>query len=69
MSPGDMVRFALWGEFDYERPWEEAPKPHIGMLIEYDSLMKKATVLYRGELLDIRGQLIERAGKKDYGNR
>ncbi len=68
MKNGDMVRFAMWGEFDHMRStdWDEAPKNHIGILIEYDNLMKSATILYEGKLHKVRAQLVQKAGKKDY---
>lgn len=65
MKDGDMVRFAKWGEFDYNEPWHLAAKPHIGMLIEYDRLMKIAHILHEGEMLSIRAQFVEKAGKRD----
>ena len=61
-----MVRFAIWGEFDYNKPWDLADKPHIGLLVEYDSLSKIATVLFKGSLYNVRAQLVEKAGRKDY---
>ena len=66
MKTGDMVRFALWGEFDHLKDWNKAPKNHVGILVEYDSLMKSATILYKGKLHNVRAQLVQKAGKKDY---
>ena len=60
-----MVRFAKWGEFDYNEPWHLAQKHHVGILVKYCSLMKIAHVLYSGEVIEIRGQLVEKAGRKD----
>ncbi len=67
MKKGDLVRFAMWGEFDHNTDWHmRVDKPHIGLLIEYDTLMKQATILYKGELYTkVRAQLVEKAGKKD----
>ncbi len=66
MKTGDMVRFAKWGEFDHTAPWSDAKKPHVGILVEYDSLMKVATVLHDGTIHRVRAQLVEKAGKKDF---
>ena len=65
LKEGDLVRFALWGEFDYTDDWSKAEKNHVGTLIHYDKLMKTATVLYEGRLHKVRSQLIEKSGKKD----
>ena len=66
MKVGDMVRFAKWGEFNFHEMWSKAEKPHIGILVEHDKTMKSVVVLYKGELLTIRSELAEKAGKKDY---
>lgn len=66
MTPGDLVRFAMWGEFNWNEPWDKAEKPYIGLLVKYSKLMKTAHILYKGELIEVRGQLVEKAGKKDY---
>ncbi len=66
MRQGDMVRFAKWGEFDLNDPWDKAEKRHIGILVEHDKLMRMCWVLHMGELLHIRQQLVEKAGKKDF---
>ena len=66
MKTGDMVRFAMWGEFNHLEDWNKAEKNKVGILVEYNSLMKQATVLYEGELYKVRAQLVQKAGKKDY---
>jgi len=62
------VRFALWSEMPDVNDWSTASKKHLGLLIEYDSLMKLANVLYKGEIHSIRAQLVEKAGKRDLPN-
>ena len=65
MKPGDMVRFAKWSDIIDINDWSSTPKSNIGLLIDYDSLMKSAVVLHDDEILHVRAQLIEKAGKKD----
>jgi hypothetical protein len=65
MKVGDMVRFAIWGEFDHNEKWDKAEKKHVGMLVEHDKLMKTADILYRGEVVKVRSQFVEKSGKKD----
>ena len=65
MKPGDIVRFALWSDIHDINDWSTTSKKRIGLLIEYDGLMKLASVLYKGEVHSIRAQLVEKAGKKD----
>ena len=66
MKPGDMVRFARWDEIVDIDNWSTTPKNHVGILVEYDTLMKTATLLYEGEVQSHRAQLVEKAGKKDF---
>ena len=63
MKTGDIVRFAKWEDIMDIDDWSTTPKKHVGLLISYDKLMKLALVLHNCELLKIRGQLIEKAGK------
>ena len=65
MKVGDMVRFAKWGEFDYNLSWSRAEKKHIGILVEHDKTMGTVAILYKGELMKMRAELAEKAGKKD----
>jgi len=65
MKVGDVVRFAAWKEIKDINDWSSTPKNRIGLLVKYDSLMKTATVLHNDELIDMRAQLVEKAGKKD----
>ena len=55
MKSGDLVRFRshLW------RPW------CIGLLIEYHTWEKIATVMYKSELIRIQARNVEKAGRKD----
>ena len=64
MKAGDMVRFALWEDIKDINDWSTTPKNHIGLLVHHEKYLG-ATVLYKGKILTIRGQLIEKAGKKD----
>lgn len=66
MRTGDLVRFALWEDIVDIDDWSTTPKSRVGMLIEYDTLHKAARILYDGEIHMIRGQLVEKAGSKDF---
>ena len=66
MKPGDMVRLAHWGEIVDINDWSTTPKKHIGLLVGHCTIMKIATVLCNGEMLEIRSQLVEKAGRKDF---
>lgn len=65
MKKGDMVRFAFWEELLDINDWSTTPKKNLGLLVDYDSLMQQAMILYKGELQAHRAQLVEKAGKKD----
>ena len=54
MKPGDMVRFK------YNEGYE------VGLLIDYEKLMKTATILFESKVLRIRGSEVEKAGRKDF---
>ena len=56
MKSGDMVRFEHPHKFDGKQ---------IGLLVEYHTWEKIATVLYRGEVFRIRAEYVTKAGKKD----
>ena len=65
MKAGDFVRFR-----EFELPNDpHRPKRKVGLLIEYNTWEKVATILYSGERLRIRSCDVEKAGKKDYGSR
>ena len=71
MKNGDLVRFAKWSEVDHSnsRNWYKQPKPHIGILVAHDKLMGTAHILHEGEVVKIRAQFAEKAGRKDAENR
>lgn len=66
MRPGDIVRFAEWSDIVDVNDWSTTSKKRIGLLVEYDSLNKTATVLHGGRPILVRAQLVEKAGKKDF---
>ena len=68
MQQGDMVRFAKWEEIDMlnSNSWSNAPKNHLGILVDHDKLMNTADVLYEGTLLKLRAVFVQKAGKKDF---
>ena len=70
MKPGDMVRFAMWKHIDPtdSKKWNDQPKPHIGILVAHDKLMGTAYILYEGEVIKIRSQFAEKAGRKDFNS-
>lgn len=71
MKEGDMVRFAKWEEVDYRdsKNWHNQPKPHIGILIQHDKTMQITEILHAGEVIRVRQQFVEKAGRKDYESR
>ena len=63
MKAGDVIRYWMDEEV-YE--YGALGNYHIGLLVEYYSWEKIATVLANdGQLLRLRASLIEKAGKKD----
>ena len=67
MSPGDIVRFAKFDEIiNINGDWTDTPKKHLGLLIDYDKLMKVAVVLHHSGIWDGRAQLVEKAGRRDF---
>ena len=60
-----MVRFAYWNEVVNIDDCSTTPKKNVGILVEYDKIMQIAYVLYEGEVLGHRAQLVEKAGRKD----
>ena len=69
MKLKDKVRFAKWEDIVDVDDWSTTPKLHVGILIEYDVLNKAARILCDGEVHMIRGQLVEKAGAKDFEKR
>ncbi|MAG26717.1 hypothetical protein CMI47_14340 [Candidatus Pacearchaeota archaeon] len=69
MKPGDLVRFRAphWlggaGLEESQRPWL------IGLLVEYESWEKMATVFYEGKNIRIVARNVEKSGRKDYESR
>ena len=71
MKNGDLVRFAKWEEVDFSdsKNWHKQPKPHIGILVAHDKLMGKAHILHEGEVIEVRSQFAEKAGRRDVEGR
>jgi len=38
----------------------------LGLLIEYNTWEKVARILYQGEIISLRAEHVEKAGKKDF---
>ena len=56
MKAGDLVRFK-YGLESWQ--WE------IGLLVKYEAWEKMGTVLYEGKLIRLRGEYMQKAGRKD----
>lgn len=69
MKSGDLVRFRSphWlggaGSSEDQRPWR------LGLLIEYHTWEKIATVMYKSEIIRIQARNVEKAGRKDCEDR
>jgi hypothetical protein len=61
MKVGDMVRFRPFRL----RHVETCSCWKIGLLVEYQTWEKFATIIYDGELLRVRSSDVTKAGKKD----
>jgi len=65
MKEGDMVRFMAphWlggaGLPEEERPWL------LGLLLEYHTWEKMATILHKEEVIRVSARWVEKAGKRD----
>ena len=67
MKKGDLVRFQH-EEFQIKNPSDCGMwRWRIGLLIEYHTWEKIATILSDGEVFRIRGSEVQKAGKKDIG--
>lgn len=64
MQSGDLVRFALPGEINHHDRIS-TPLKNIGVLIEHDKILQRATILYKGILHSINHAYCQKAGKKD----
>jgi len=66
---GDMVRFKSpvnAQDLEYMRGRRPDPPWRLGVLIEYISWEKIATILHEGKLIRCRAEHVQKAGKKDY---
>lgn len=61
-----MVRFAKWSDILDIDDWTTTPKSHLGLLVNHDPVMKISHILFEDEILPVRSQLVEKAGKKDF---
>ena len=62
MKNGDLVRFKqirLTPRPDTNPPWR------VGLLIEYSAWERVARVLYKGKILHLHPENVQKAGKKD----
>ena len=61
MRSGDIVRFKSKSKSFFSRSevWE------CGLLIDYQTWEKIATILHEGEILRVRASDVQKAGKKD----
>ena len=60
MKVGDLVRFkSVTAPYELDGQWR------IGLLIEYKMWEKMGTVLYKGRLVRLRGEQMQKVGKKD----
>lgn len=66
MKAGDIVRFKIWQvrpiRSDDCGMWES----HIGLLLKYEKWEKIGEILCGGKIFRVRGEDIEKAGKRDY---
>jgi hypothetical protein len=60
MRAGDLVRFK-----HVRLPAVVQPVWKIGLLVEYNTWEKVASVLYKGKILRLRPENVQKAGKKD----
>ncbi len=65
MKTGDLVRF----RDVINHRTQEMTDWKIGLLVEYHSWEKIATVLYEGNVRRLRAEHVTKAGKKDYETR
>ena len=68
MTSGDLVRFKSISTARRHRLFpldSQDGEWRIGLLIEYHTWEKVATVLYRGQTFRMRAEFVQKAGKKD----
>ena len=65
MKAGDIVRF----RDVVNHRTQELTDWKLGLLIEYHSWEKIATILYNGEVRRMRAEYVTKAGRKDYESR
>ena len=68
MKTGDLVRFKSIAAGHRHKLFpldSQGGEWRIGLLIEYHTWEKVATVLYRGETFRMRAEFVQKAGKKD----
>ena len=65
MRAGDLVRFRLNIVERKKRGDCEIWEWNIGFLVEYKKWEKVATILHKGELIRVRAEYVQKAGKKD----
>lgn len=68
MKAGDLVRFRRDIVERRRRGDCEIWEWNIGFLVEYKKWEKVATILYEGNLIRVRAEYVQKAGKKDMTN-
>ena len=67
VKKGDMVRFKQINVGKYDNPpYSRDGQWRLGLLIEYTTWEKVGTVFYEGRLYRIRGENMQKAGRKDF---
>tara|TARA_S200000501_G_C20184744_1_gene465975 strand:- start:219 stop:443 length:225 start_codon:yes stop_codon:yes gene_type:complete len=66
MIPGDLVRFKKYIVTPRNPQDCGAWEFKIGILVDYQKWEKIARILYNGEIVSIRAENVEKAGKKDF---
>lgn len=64
MKAGDMIRFRSESKTFFSRSevW------NIGLLVEYHTWEKVASILYKGKVIRVHASDVQKAGKKDIEN-
>ena len=66
MKAGDIVRFKIWQVRPVRRDDCGAWEIRIGLLLKYEKWEKVGEILSDGKIFRVRGEDIEKAGKRDY---